>query len=252
MLVERQIHGSRMLLDTDDPGLSAELIRDGTREAEAPFILEEIIESGMVALDVGANLGFYALIEARAGARVTAVEPNPRNVEILKKNVALNGYEITVVEAACGNKNGRARFMRHEKSNRGYMIDMVAHRPGGTEEIMVKEIPLDHIVERENLERIDLLRFDVDGYEVEMLEGAGGTLSMMGPGSWIFCELHPSCFDDPVTELMPTLENLMSHGFACERSVGPCRVLSEAVNFPRAVCEDFARSAPLVFLRQCA
>ena len=63
MLLEREVFGSKMLLDTEDSGLSAELWRDGTREWECPEIVANILERGWTCLDIGCNLGMYALLE---------------------------------------------------------------------------------------------------------------------------------------------------------------------------------------------
>ena len=254
MLVERMIHGSRMLLDTNDRGLSAQLINNGTREGQAPFSLEALVKPGWVCLDIGANLGFYALIEARCGGKVYAVEPVPNNVDILRKNVKLNGYDISVFEMALGDKTGIARFQRGPTSNWGYMMDMKAKRARGIGEIAVKETTLDRFVKERNISRVDLLRFDVDGYEVEMIEGAQKTLGDMPCGSWIFAELHPRCFTDPAKDLMPTLQNIMDHGFTPVESIGPPRALGDASpkKFPAMCCSTYKKCAPLVFLeKQC-
>jgi len=241
-----------MMLDKNDRGLSAQLLKDGTREGQAPFLLETLVQPGWVCLDIGANLGFYALIEAKAGAKVYAVEPVPNNVKLLKQSVELNGYDISVFEMAMGDKVGTARFQIGTTSNWGYMMDMVAFRARGIEEITVKEMPLDTFIERQGIERVDLLRFDIDGYEVEMINGAQKTLENMPNGSWIFAELHPRCFHNPVKDFMPTLQNIIDHGFIPKKSEKITAALGTVLpeGFPAMCCCTYKKCAPLVFLEK--
>ncbi len=253
MLVKRKIHDSKMFLDTNDPGQSAELFEGGSREGDCPYILARIVKPGWTCIDIGASLGFYALIEGNCGAKVYAIEANPSNTDILRKSVVLNGYDIEVYNFAAGNKFGRARFMQDHKSNRGFMLDMVAHRPGGIKEVTVEERTLDSFVSDHAIGHIDLLRFDIDGYEREMIEGAQQTLADMPLGSWIFAELHPRCFDNPVKDLKPSLDCIIANGFTPRKGVGPGEQLAKvsASDFALECCTTYRKAAPLVFMEKC-
>jgi len=251
-LVEREIHGSRMLLDDRDPGLSKELLEKGTREDEAPHLLADLVQPGWTCLEIGANLGFYALIEAKAGAKVYAIEPVPRCIDILGQNVELNGFNnVSIHEVAIGNRNGTAKFNESAATNWGRMTEAKA-RPQQGQEITVLEMKLDSFVAAEGIERIDLLRFDVEGYEVELIEGAQKTISEMLVGSWMFAEFHPRCFDDPVADLQPTVENIISHGFV-PRHVIPVKALEDVPTerFAEVLCGRYCGTAPVVFLEKC-
>jgi FkbM family methyltransferase len=65
-----------------------------------------LLPPGSLFVDVGSNVGVYALWAAAAGARVIAVEPDPQAARRLRRNVALNGFPIDVVEAALGAQAG--------------------------------------------------------------------------------------------------------------------------------------------------
>lgn len=72
-------------------------------------------EQALSVLDLGANIGLFALnVLRRYGGRttVTAVEPDPENVRLLRRNVATNGYShnVEILEAAVGRAEGRADF----------------------------------------------------------------------------------------------------------------------------------------------
>ena len=86
----KEIHGNKMYLDPSDIGLSKELLLSGTREELQTKIIKEMVKKGMVVLEIGANLGYYALIEASIigkEGKIYAIEPVPRNFEILNKNI---------------------------------------------------------------------------------------------------------------------------------------------------------------------
>jgi FkbM family methyltransferase len=63
-------------------------------------------------IDAGANIGFSSVyLACRWGAtRIVAVEPDPENAELLRRNLAQNGVEAEVIEAAVGAEDGEASF----------------------------------------------------------------------------------------------------------------------------------------------
>ena len=84
-----------MFLDLQDRGISRTLLLFGERELEHKKMLEEVLEPGMSVLDIGANIGYYALMELNLIGKtgnLIAVEPSPSNVDLLKRNLSLNGY----------------------------------------------------------------------------------------------------------------------------------------------------------------
>lgn len=253
MLVEREIHGFRMLLEDQDPGISAELLEHGTREGEAPHLVSELVQADWICMEIGANLGFYALMEALKGARIYAIEPVPRCLDILRQNITLNGVEdlVSVHELAIGNGNRRAAFKESPATNWGRMAQAKAITWEHAREIEVMEMTLDSFVAAEEIERVDLLRFDVEGYEAELVEGAQETLRQMPTGSWMFAEFHPRCFDDPMIHLLPAIQNVLDHGFEPRHLIsgGTPRDLPEE-DFAAAICTLYLDDAPDVLLQK--
>ncbi|MEK7077398.1 MAG: FkbM family methyltransferase [Patescibacteria group bacterium] len=76
--------------------------------------MEENIKRGDTVVDIGANIGLFTLLYARAvgeRGRVFAFEPEPVNVGILRRNIAANGYNnIEVVPAAVGDRPGKVKL----------------------------------------------------------------------------------------------------------------------------------------------
>ena len=91
--VIRKVHNYEMVLDLYDQGLSRVLIFFGTRELDHKLILERELKEGMTMLDLGANIGYYALMESKLigeSGFIYALEPHPTNVDLLKTNIQLN------------------------------------------------------------------------------------------------------------------------------------------------------------------
>ena len=109
--VEINVHNYRMIVDLNDPGISRTLILFGTREMDHIYVLNKELSPGNVVIDLGANVGYYALMEANLvgnGGYVYAIEPSPSNVDMLRKNISLNDYD-GIVE---GFSDGRSKQSR--------------------------------------------------------------------------------------------------------------------------------------------
>ena len=214
--VARPIHGYRMLLDLEDRGLSRSLILFGTREVDHKIILEKVVRPGMTVFDIGANIGYYALMElGLLGGRgcVIAIEPSPDNVRLLRRNLALNGYDDTeVIEGAVSDAEGARAFHLSQQSNLGTFHPVgsgAAHLSGERIEVQTRTVP--------GLARSygapDLIRMDVEGHEVEIL---GGMLEAVRAGDMaptIVFETHLTRYS-PEHDMAAVLRALFDCGYA--------------------------------------
>jgi FkbM family methyltransferase len=172
-----------------DPGISRELALYKVHEPLATKLLMETLKPGMNAVDIGGNIGYYAMLEARLvgpSGKVIAIEPMPENSAQLSKNVEANGYQnIHIHKVAIGNKDGSALMYIAGKSNWHSM------RPNSSSkgEIKVPVCTLDSLLVPYNLPSVDLVRMDLEGYEVTAIEGMKRTLVKYGPR--LLVELHP-------------------------------------------------------------
>ena len=92
----RKIHDYKLLLDLRDPGLSRDVAIRGSREEQLKYIIDRVVGPGDVVLDVGANIGYYAIMLAKrvgSSGKVYAMEPEPHNLELLQRNIDLNGVD---------------------------------------------------------------------------------------------------------------------------------------------------------------
>src|SRR2546430_1917553 len=79
----------------------------------------DLLPPGDIAVDVGANLGIWALLAARRGARVHAFEPVPEMAARLRAHARLNGIDITITECALGAEEGTLPFFAARTGNTG-------------------------------------------------------------------------------------------------------------------------------------
>jgi FkbM family methyltransferase len=145
------------------------------------------IRPGDTLVDVGANLGLYTVAAAKRGARVIAVEPDPANVRQIRRNARLNRVEVAIVEVLAGAQIGTAPLALRGSPVSG-SVDMYL---GPTTRYAVAAVlTLDALLKDE---RVDLLKIDVEGAEIDVLRGAEQTLRDKRPRA-ILIEVHPPSF----------------------------------------------------------
>jgi len=129
-----------------------------------------------VAFDVGANVGAFTCAMASLGAQVHAFEPVPETFCRLKNNVKSNGllHRVQLNCLAVGREAGMVKFHIEEHSaatNRMARPDDVA-AGAATSTQLVATVSLDDYCRHQGIERIDLLKLDVEGMEPLALQGA--------------------------------------------------------------------------------
>jgi FkbM family methyltransferase len=159
----------------------------GTTEGSLQEALRLVLRPGATFYDVGANVGFLAVIGARLvgpSGLVHAFEPLPENVRWLRHNIALNGSpNVTVHAVALGKADGTADFHIGEDPNWGSL----ASPADGHEAMAVQVRRLDSLV-TEGLPAPQVMKIDIEGGEIDMLLSAAGTLRAARP--LLFIDLH--------------------------------------------------------------
>ncbi len=224
----REIDGFEMALDLADAGLSRELFLYGTREQTTVECFERElralrgeIDGPIRVLEIGANIGYFALVEARAlgeRAEIHAFGPDSRNLPLLRENIERNEYDerIRVDTAAVGPKSGRAVLQRSAHSNRnrlatdGGKYTEALSLTGETRPVDVWSV--DDYLRETGLapDSINVVRMDVEGYEAEIFRGMESVLDASGP-LVAFVEIHPHLLDDGDYRWFIT--TLDDHGF---------------------------------------
>jgi FkbM family methyltransferase len=158
-------------------------------------IWAELSSKGGICVDVGAYLGVFAIVASLSGAKkVIALEPNPLAFAATMENVMLNGLEdsIEVLQLAASNKFGESSLltMPYRPLSSGAHIELTAHssivynskfrRYASIKRSDVKLITLDSILMEER-DKVSVLKIDVEGYELLVLEGASNTIESNRP-----------------------------------------------------------------------
>jgi FkbM family methyltransferase len=155
------------------------------------FILGAL-KPGMVFLDIGAHAGYYALVAAQAvgsKGRVLCVEPNPAMVAQFRGNIERSGLSnVTIVEAACSDKC-ETRTLYVPDFPLSVKSSLASESAGTSNGVEVKCVTADLLCEQHALSRVDVMKIDVEGAEMQVLAGMVSILSNMRPK--IAIELRP-------------------------------------------------------------
>ena len=212
----KKIQGSKMILDLNDIGISRELAIYGVHEKNSTGEVKKIITEGMRILEVGANIGYYALLEtslAGSDGHLYAMEPSPYNFDLLTNNLKLNGLKnYDLYKVAAGSQEGKAKFLLSGRSNLSTFIE----REDLTgEEVDVDVIKLDNFLQGK---KIDFIRMDVEGYELEILKGAEMSLSTGNKPKYFFIEVHSELLHKKNSSAREVLEFLGKYGYDIHKS----------------------------------
>lgn len=184
----------KMLLDSRDMALAPHLMLDGYWELWCTEFMLQRITPGMVAVDVGANLGYFSLLMADLvgpHGRVVAVEPNPHLATLLAHNLGLKGFaprtRVERVAAAAGESDLAFRYRASDPKN-GHVVEAPGLPPddGETVQIAVRGRRLDALVPG----RVDFIKIDVEGAEELVWAGLAGTLEA-SPDITVLMEFNP-------------------------------------------------------------
>lgn len=157
-------HGAITVALPDDDPIGTQILLGVYRHQPEIELALDLVRSEDIVLDIGAHLGIFALPAAKRGAQVIAIEAGPINARFLRASASANDFaRLTVVQAAAGNTDGPVRFREHgpwgHQSPNVY-VDDVAVVPGRT----VTGILAEH-----GVERVDLIKLDIEGGELDVL-----------------------------------------------------------------------------------
>lgn len=168
---------------------SQQLFWFGAWERKSARLMAEHLHPGGVALDVGANIGIFTVLMAeRVGStgRVHAFEPDPRNFALLAENIERNSLGASASQVAVSDSSGTIGLAPEEDAAFTHLAGPMA--PGGP---AVLEVPMTSIDEYAiEMERLDLVKVDVEGGESAVLSGAGATLRRLRPALLVECAAH--------------------------------------------------------------
>ena len=191
-LTEITVLGNRLWIDPQDQGVASFLLTRGCYEPYEASLVQRLLRPGDCFVDVGANVGYYTVIAARAvgaAGRVFAFEPDPHNFLLLQRNVSVNNFDgrVTAVRCAIGAESGSCQLFLNEDNLGDHRIV-----GGGDEFRGVIEVPLRTLDEAIDLNiPLSLIKMDIQGAELLALAGMQQLLKSNGDVI-IFTEFWPA------------------------------------------------------------
>ena len=180
-----------VLASASDLSLTPELLRTGDYDGRFREFVLRYVRPGARVVDVGANIGYFTLAMAKAcgvHGHVHSFEPDPTVLPLLRDNVRLNHFDhrITVHPVAAGAQAGVVPFTQNLSFLGNSFVgdsDELAARPASdeVEVIEVEAVRLDTVLA--GVRRIALVKVDVEGREVDVLDGLAGLLERNAVGA---------------------------------------------------------------------
>lgn len=188
---------------------------DGTNELPVQEVVRDNLPPGGVFYDVGANVAFFGLIAARivgdAGA-VYAFEPIPHIAAEARANAERNGLaNLEVLEMAAGDREGDATLTvtRHPG---GATLSAADAGDDATGTANVRTVRIDGLVADGTIRPPNVVKVDVEGVELEVLDGLRDTLAKHRPV--LVCELDASTAEGVASKVARTTSLLAEMGYA--------------------------------------
>lgn len=200
-LIFRKIHGFKMGLFSDDPGISRVLRRPllwrrWHREPEFMDLISDSVKPGDTVFDLGANIGYASLLMAKrlqGNGSMICVEPSTKNFNLLKLNLTqLSRFEnlnLIVQQLAIGNRSGKVRLSLSDQSNMNSIL--IDNNNQKSEQVNIQKF--DDLVD-ELAVLPSFIKMDVEGAEIEVVAGMEKFLSRVG-NARILMEVHPQLYE---------------------------------------------------------
>jgi len=186
-----------------------------TYESWETQVIEKLVKTGWICADIGANVGYYALLLSSlvgdSGA-VHAFEPSDGTFAKLQKNVQLNSANnVHLHKVALSNREGSAALLVPARNAGGAQLANESSSVAGKIEVGT----LDHFVDSEHIEQLDFIKVDIEGCECRFLQGAARTIKRFRPTMLI--EINPrglAAFGNTAAEIRSFLDE---HNYDSER-----------------------------------
>ncbi len=155
----------------------------GYYEKEVASIIRSVLKEGDVALDIGANVGIHTILMAKCvgdTGKVIAFEPLESIRKRLTKNLDLNNFKNVIIDqrALSNTIEEKEIFFDADRHNQG-MFSLTWEFQNTNQKIQINKG--DDVILEHGLERIDLIKMDIEGYEIFALDGLRRSIEKFKP-----------------------------------------------------------------------
>ena len=177
--------------------------------------IRQNVKDGMVVFDIGANIGLYTITLSRLVGEegiVHAFEPEKKTFEILKYNVQLSNCSNVVLHNYALSDKEESVFLVNPISKNNDIYTYISKKSPKNNCKSVDAITFDQFVKKENINKIDFIKVDIEGAEDLFFTGAINTLSKRNNIS-IVCELSENYLSRFESNVFHVLHRLNNYGF---------------------------------------
>lgn len=201
--VTRVLARLMMFVKQADRAHAIHLMMNGFWEFELTRAIARSCRPGTMAIDCGANYGYFSLVMAHfvgSAGTMVAIEANADIAALLRDSLRVNGFlsRSNVIQKAAWSEAGLPMaFMTPDSHPMNGKLQILNRRPERVDSHAVMNVQtfvLDDLLARNS--SVSVLKIDVEGAEVDVLEGAQ-RLIIANPGVNIFLEVNPARYDDP-------------------------------------------------------
>lgn len=178
-----------------------------------------------IIFDIGANTGVFSLVAAsnNSSAKIYAFEPLPQTFKILDKNILKNSFNIQPVQFAVSDQEGSSTFYFPEEGNI-YSSTLSAahfasHNQSKATEIKVNMVTLANFIESNSIQKLDLIKIDAEGNDLNVFKGMGPYLARFRPN--IIVEVHDDSLGEEIEKLVKDLKYVF---FDIDEKTAPKRI----------------------------
>lgn len=245
-VLTRLFTGQKIFVEARDISVSPALIMDGHWEQEVTAMMTSLLRPTDCFIDAGANMGYFGIvagtiIDGSKGGSIHMIEANPRLVPLIFKSINVTGLLGTAVVSNFAVSDGLGEVQlqvvkdlmgssslidldsqfqeTNESSAMGFEVE---------EKVTVPSITLDAYVERESLDRVDLIKMDIEGYEDQAYQGMSGVIEDNRDHIRLLLEFSATKYEDPAG-FYDRIKADFNYIFAIDHQTGaPVQVLSYA------------------------
>jgi FkbM family methyltransferase len=198
----------------------------GVYEARETEIIKKYLREGMTFVDAGANVGYYTLLAASKvgeGGRVIAFEPSPYALERLLRTIESNCLtQVKTLPYALSDKSGEATLYAPVAKGH-HSPTMIACE--GVYPISIRAQTLDEFMDANAVDRVDVLKVDVEGFEPNVINGALRSIRQ-GKIKAVLCELNAVWLEANGWNMSRMMDLMTGLGFRIAASVNYSRNFS--------------------------
>jgi len=155
--------------------------------------VQDRIKPGSVILDIGANIGVTSSMFSKMipRARIYAFEPGTQTYGLLLETLRANCVAAQTFNFGLGREHAAVSFNEPQMLAAGHIVTSDHPNSSGASTSRIEIKPLDSVVQELGLDRLDFMKIDVEGFEIDVLDGASETLSRFRPT--VFLEFNSYC-----------------------------------------------------------